>query len=134
MQTQIFHAAVLLLFIITFVEASLSKFLARETPEWFRNQFQKTWLGKFPLPMMWWSIALIELAVAGLFVTAAVKMEFLKGTPNTFTGWGCLGAMGLFIVLLFGQRVSQDYAGAANSFFYASLSGILWYVIQSIPA
>lgn len=133
MQAQIFHLAVLVLFMITFTEASLSKLVARETPEWFRNQFKNTLLGKLPLPLLWWSIALMELAVAGLFITATALMEFKTGTPNTYTGWGCLAAMGLFMVLLFGQRLSRDYAGAANSFFYASFSGILWYVLQNIP-
>lgn len=133
MQAQAFHILVIVLFVATFGEASLSKLAGRETPEWFRNQFKDTWMGKLPLPLMWWSIALMELAVAGLFVTAGVRMEFQANVANTFTEWGCLGAMFIFISLLFGQRVSLDYAGAANSFFYASFSGALWYFIINLP-
>ncbi len=132
-QAQIFHIVVLLLFIATFGEASLSKIIAMETPQWFRDTFKDTWLGKFPIPLMYWSIAFAELTVAGIFVGAVVMMEFKTGTPNTLTGWGCLGAMGIFIALLFGQRVSADFPGAASSFFYASMSGVLWYIIQNLP-
>lgn len=132
-QPQVFHIAVIVLFVATFGEASLSKLIARETPQWFRDQFKDTWLGKLPIALMYWSIALAELAVAGVFVAAAVMMEFKTGTPNTLTGWGCLGAMAIFTALLFGQRVSFDFPGAANSFFYASMSGMLWYIINNLP-
>lgn len=133
MQAQVFHILVIVLFVATFGEASLSKIFGGETPEWFRNQFKDSWMGKLPQPLLWWSIALMELAVAGVFVAAAVRMEFLPGVTNTFTEWGCLGSMFIFISLLFGQRVSLDYAGAANSFFYAGLSGGLWYFIINLP-
>jgi hypothetical protein len=69
------------------------------------------------------------LAIAGSFVASLVMMEFTAGTPNIFSGYGLIGAMVLFSVLCFGQRVSFDFAGAANSFFYASLSGGLWYIV-----
>ncbi|HAA54691.1 MAG TPA: hypothetical protein DCE42_08025 [Myxococcales bacterium] len=132
MQVQVFHIAVVVLFLVVFAEASLSKIVARETPDWFRDQFKDTWMGKFPLSAMWWSIALAELVVAVVFVIALVMMEFQPTVPNVWTGWGLIGSMFLFAGLCFGQRVSFDFAGAANSFYYASLSGILWYIMQML--
>jgi len=134
MQLQVFHMAVMLLFLVVFAEASLSKIIARETPQWFVDQFKETWLGKLaPVPLMYWTIAIFELAIAVLFVIAAVQMEFLPSVANEFTGWGALAAMVLFTILCFGQRVAMDYAGAASSFFYAGISGMLWYVITNLP-
>lgn len=130
-QSEIFHIAIIVLFLVVFVEASLSKIAARETPDWFKDQFASSWLGKLPTSPMWWTIALVELSIAVLFIIAAVQFEFKTGVANVFTGWGLLGSMFLFIMLCFGQRVSLDYAGAANSFYYAALSGLLWHVVSA---
>lgn len=134
MQSTVFHIAVLALFLVVFLEASLSKILAMQTPEWFAKQFSSTWLAKIaPVPLLWWTIALCELGVAVLFGIAAVRMEFLIGVSSYWTGWGLLGAMGVFTILCFGQRISFDFTGAANSFYYAGISGLLWYVVSRLP-
>lgn len=133
MQEQVFHIAVIVLFVVMFGEASLSKIFERQTPDWFKDQFKGTWLGKLvPLPMMWWSIALAELCLVGVFVVALVMMEFTPQSPNLYTGWGLLGSMFLFAGMCFGQRVSFDFVGAASSFVYASLSGVLWYIVMHL--
>lgn len=131
-QQPLFHIAVIILFLVVFGEASVAKLLEGAVPDWFRDQFKETWLGKFPIAPMYWFIALFELAIAGTFVAALVMMEFTAGTPNVLTSMGLIGAMLLFSMLCFGQRVSYDFAGAASSFFYASLSGGLWWVIMQL--
>jgi hypothetical protein len=129
----VFQLAVVVLFLVVFAEASLSKLLAREVPEWFSNQFKDSWLGKLvPMPFLYWPIALGELVIAGLFVLSLLTVEFKTGVPNVYMGWGCLGAMLLFAGLCFGQRVTYDYAGAANSFYYSALSGVLWYLVSQV--
>lgn len=133
MQSVVFQLAVIVLFLVVFAEASLSKLLARELPDWFRDQFKDSWLGKLvPMPLLYWPIALAELLIAGLFVMSLVFLEFKTGVPNVYMGWGCLGAMLLFAGLCFGQRVTYDYAGAANSFYYSALSGVLWYLVTRV--
>ncbi len=133
MQSLVFQCAILVLFLVVFGEASLSKLLGGGVPDWFREQFAKSWLGRLaPLPLLWWTIALIELVVAVLFVLAALSFGVSAlGTPRYWMSWGLLGAIFLFSILCFGQRVTFDFAGAANSFYYASLTAILWYILQS---
>lgn len=132
LQHTLFHIAVILLFLVVFAEASLSKIFEGSVPDWFVDQFKETWLGKFPIKPMYWFIALFELAIAGSFVMALVMTEFTASSLNMYTGFGLIGAMVLFSMLCFGQRVSFDFAGAANSFFYASLSGVLWYIVMHL--
>lgn len=131
LQQTIFHVAVITLFVVVFAEASLSKFIEGKVPDWFVDQFKETWMGKFPIAPQYWLIAVFEFAIAGTFVGALVMMEFTTGSANTLTGFGLLGAMFLFTMLCFGQRVSYDFAGAANSFFYASMTGVLWFIVMT---
>lgn len=129
-----FRVAVIVLFLVVFVEASLSKVLGGGVPDWFRDQFSKSWLARIaPLPMLWWSIALLELAVAVLFVLAGLSLILpALGAVQMWMGWGFIGAIFLFAILCFGQRVTFDFAGAANSFYYASLTAILWFLFSTL--
>ncbi len=132
-QHLVFQWVIIVLFLVVFGEASLSKLFGGGVPDWFRDQFAKSWLSRLaPLPLLWWTIALIELVVAVLFVLAAASFVFpTLGMPRVWMGWGLLTAILLFSILCFGQRVTFDFAGAANSFYYASLTAILWYILQS---
>ncbi|MCB9642715.1 MAG: hypothetical protein H6728_06525 [Myxococcales bacterium] len=129
-----FRLVVILLFLVVFAEASLSKVLGGGVPDWFRDQFSKSWLARLaPLPMLWWTIALVELGVAVLFVLAGLSVLIpALGAIQVWMGWGFIGAVLLFSILCFGQRVTFDFAGAANSFFYASLSAILWFIFHAL--
>ena len=129
---QVFHLAVIVLYLFVFLEASLNKILGRSVPDWFREQFQDSWLARIvPVAMLFWSVALFELFVAIIFLGGLVQLEFLHQSVE-WTQWGCLGAMFLFAGLCLGQRITFDFVGAANSFFYGSFSGILWYILQQI--
>ena len=129
-QLLLFRLAVMLIYFLMFAEASLAKLIPREVPDWFRDQFKDTWLGRLaPAPLLFWPIALFELAIAGLFGAALVTMEFMPGAELFFAPWGCLASMLLFAGLCLGCRVSYDFAGAASSFSYSALSGLLWYLL-----
>lgn len=132
-QTALFQLVVVVLYLAVFAEASLSKLVARETPDWFRDMFASTWLSAVPMPLMWWSIALAELAVAGTMVAALVSGEVFADAPSALLGFGLLGATVVFAGLCFGQRVAIDFAGAANSFYYGALSLLLWFALQLVP-
>lgn len=126
----LFRLGVIALFVVVFAEASLSKLVARETPGWFVDQFKSTWLGRGPLPLMWWTIAIAELVVAGLFIAALARGEYAGGDVQMMS-LGCLGASALFTGLCFGQRVALDFAGAANSFYYSAFSLGLFVAVQA---
>ena len=119
------------LYLSVFVEASLSKFAARETPQWYLDKFASTWMAKLPLSAMWWTIAALEFAVAAAFAAAAVSL--VLGNPLAESLF-CVG-LGLstvtFAMLCFGLRVSQDFAGGANAFFYGALSAIIWLLLSN---
>ncbi len=132
-QSALFQFVVVVLYLAVFAEASLSKLVARETPQWFRDQFASTWLGAAPLPLMWWSIALAELAVAGVMLAALVSGEVFAAEASPLVGYGLLGATLIFAGLCFGLRVAIDFAGAANAFYYGALSALLWVALQVVP-
>ncbi|MBU6160835.1 MAG: hypothetical protein KGO50_06910 [Myxococcales bacterium] len=123
--------AIAVLYLSVFIEASLGKFAARETPQWYLDKFASTWMGKLPLPAMWWTIAALEFAVAAAFAAGAVSI--VLGNPLAEALF-CTG-LGLstltFAMLCFGLRVSQDYTGAASAFFYGALSAIIWLLLSS---
>lgn len=103
-------------------EAGLSKFAARETPDWFRDQFSGTWLGRFPAGPQWWLIALLEVAAAGLLAAGLAMGETLVPGAIVFVGWGLLLATAVFTMLSFGLRVAGDFPGSASGYFYAALT------------
>jgi hypothetical protein len=118
--------AVEVLYLAVFAEASLGKFADRTTPGWFAEKFAGTLLGRLPAPLMWWGIAVAEFAV--LVLMAAALVAHLGGNPlaGALLRWGLLGATLVFAGLCFGLRISQDFAGAANAFFYGALTLLIW--------
>jgi hypothetical protein len=132
-QSSLFHLAIALLYALVFAEASLSKLIAREVPQWFVDQFKDTWLGRFPSAPQYWLIALLELAVFALVVVSVVTGEPWETGQNMYLGYALLLASAVFSLLCFGLRVSFDFAGAASAFAYSALTLILWAVIAFSP-
>lgn len=128
----LFALAICVLLLVTFAEASLSKLLGGSTPDWFVDTFKDTWLGKLPIPMMWWSIAIAELVVAALVVVSLATMEPFTEGPDVWLERALLLGMVVFAGLSFGQRVSLDFVGSANSYFYAALTGGLWFALHLV--
>ena len=125
----LFHLLVIALFLAVFGEASLAKIVDRSTPDWFVDKYRGTWMGRLPAPLLWWTIALLELGTAGLFLAALVTGEPFAGETE-LTALGLAAATLVFVVLCFGLRVALDYAGAANAFFYAALTVLLYAAID----
>lgn len=109
-----------LLFVGTFGQASLEKWMSGGVPDWFRNQFAKTILNPFPgsITVNYYLIAALELGVVALFLLSGVQLEFLAGHSREFLRMGLVLALFVFFALGFGLRISGDYQGAANLFGY----------------
>jgi hypothetical protein len=118
---------VYLLFIGTFLQASLEKFFSGGVPDWFRNQFSKTLLNAFPgaLGIQYYAIAFLEFSVVILFLISGMRMEFLPGANRDFFKAALVLALFTFFALGFGLRMSGDYQGAANLFMYFGVTFII---------
>ena len=114
-----------LLYLTTFGLAALTKLSPllkgwTGAPEWFQKQFGETFLNAFPgaLTLNFYFIALVETAVTVLFVLSLIRREFLPGQKKSYLLFGLLVAQLGFVMLGIGLRVSQDFHGAAELFFY----------------
>lgn len=109
-----------LLFIGTFGQASLEKWMSGGVPDWFKAQFEKTILNPFPgsIKLNYYFIATLELCVVALFFWSGVQLEFIAGREKFFLKGALVLALFVFFALGFGLRISGDYQGAANLFAY----------------
>ncbi len=124
---------VYVLFISTFGLTSLEKFRSGGCPDWFKAQFEKTFIKHLPggFAANYYFIAVLEAAVAVLFLVSAGSLEFLPGHDISFLKAALLLALFTFCALGFGARLSGDYQGAANLFGYFGVTFlILLYVEQ----
>jgi hypothetical protein len=111
---------VYLLFLGTFGQASLEKFLSGGVPDWFVKQFEKTKFNCFPgaLTLQYYSIAALEALVVLAFVLSAGSFEFVAGHDKSILKAALVLALFTFWALGFGLRVGGDFQGAANLFMY----------------
>ncbi|MBI1861242.1 MAG: hypothetical protein HYR96_10030 [Deltaproteobacteria bacterium] len=107
------------IYFLTFLLAGGSKLRDGVVPDWFRGQFGKSFLAKFPgVAPAYWGIALLELLIPVLVIVSLVKGEFAPASGFYFLKLAVSMASVLFVILGFGQRLVLDFVGAANSFFY----------------
>jgi hypothetical protein len=117
------NRAIALLYFLTFAPAAVEKFAGRETPAWFLKQFEPTILGIVPmlLPVQFFGIAVLEAVVAGLMLVALFK----KKSDGILQAGLALSFL-TFVMLSFGQRLSHKFDGAAELFFYAALTALIY--------
>jgi len=125
---------VYLLFVGTFGQASLEKFLSGGVPDWFRNQFAKTKLNLFPgsLTLQYYAIAVLEASVVVLFLMSAGSFEFLAGHDKLLLKAALVLALFTFFALGFGLRLSGDYQGAANLFLYFGVTFLIFGYVERL--
>jgi hypothetical protein len=110
--------SILLLFLCTWGLAGPGK-LFSGVPEWFAGKFGSTFLAAFPgLTVSYYSLAIGETIAALLALVALVRLEFLPGRSTVWTQWMLVLSLLLFVQLGFGQRLVQEFNGAASLFFY----------------
>lgn len=120
------------LFIGTFGQASSEKFLSGGTPDWFKNQFQSTFVGRLPggATVPYYLIACLEAAVVLLFLLSLGHMEFLPAHDVSFLKAALVLSLFAFFLLGFGLRISGDYQGAANLFAYFGVAFLIFIYVE----
>ena len=96
---------------ILFIQSGLDKvFNFKGNLEWLSGHFSKTFLAR-SVPMMLVTITIVEVAAG---VLAAVGLVYFLVTGSTvLIFYSSILAAGGLTALFFGQRIAQDYPGAA---------------------
>jgi len=118
---------ILLLYISLAGIAGIHKLIGDFPPTWFYGKFKETFLNAIP-GGIWLSFVLIvvlELAIALLFMIAFIKGEFKSQAKQTFSHFGFLASLSLFVVLFFGSFLVQDYDNGFNDFVYFGVTVFL---------
>ena len=96
---------------IVFVQSGLDKvFNYKGQLSWLTGHFEKTFLARM-VPMMLLAITVLEVAT-GLLTVVGLVYFLVTGMPFLIFYASIVGATTL-TALFFGQRVAQDYPGAA---------------------
>lgn len=108
--TYIPEILVLLFTIITFLQSGLDKILDwKGNVGWLREHFSKTFLGGM-VPLLVGTIMIAEV-VTGLMAIGGIYALWVHADP-TPAFWALVLAAVTLLMLLFGQRIAKDYAGA----------------------
>ena|SRR5437762_399098 len=115
---------------ILFIQSGLDKvFNYKGNLEWLTGHFSKTFLAPM-VPMMLASIAVMETAT-GLLAAIGLVYFLLTGLAFLIFYASILGAASL-TALFFGQRIAQDYPGAAVLVPYFILIIILMHLARAV--
>lgn len=129
---QIFvRLALCALIAILFLQSGLDKvFQWQGNLGWLRGHFAKTFL-KDTVPFMLWVVTILEVAAG---VCCAVGfVEILVWRSTMFALLGGELATAVLLMLFFGQRIAQDYAGAASlvPYFLVTLLSVILFDINA---
>jgi hypothetical protein len=131
MNTILSHATEILLLaflVITFLQSGLDKLLNwKGNLQWLRGHFSKSPL-KGSVPALLLVLTLTEL-LAGI-VSAGGIIQLLSGAGTQWAFWGGVTSCIALLMLLFGQRIAQDYAGAQTVVIYFVPAVFLVFLVQ----
>ena len=132
MNTILSHATELLLLVflvITFLQSGLDKLLNWSgNLQWLKGHFSKSPLnGGVPALLM--VLTLTEL-LAGV-VSAGGIVQLLAGAGSQWAFWGSVLSCIALLMLLFGQRMAGDYAGAQTIVIYFVPAVFLVFLLQA---
>ncbi|QED38465.1 DoxX family protein [Antarcticibacterium arcticum] len=101
---------ILLFIIITFLQSGLDKITDwKGNTGWLQGHFSKTFLaGQVPLML---GVILILEVLTGILAIIGIAQLLMNGA-TTIALYSCVLAAITLLMLLFGQRVAKDYAGA----------------------
>ena len=123
--------AVVAFFAITFLQSGLNKVFDSEGNLGFlREHFKGAPILANNATALFWSLTLLEM-LAGIFCgLGIVTFSFVSG--GFFARWGLRFSLLALLALLFGQRLAQDYAGAATvaAYFAITLLGMLAFALK----
>jgi hypothetical protein len=134
-KTQMERILILLLYISLAGIAGIHKLLGDFPPAWFYGKFKETFLNALPSGI-WLSFVLIvvlEISIAVLFSIALIKGEFKSQAKQTFSYFGFIALLVLFVILFFGSFLVQDYDNGFNDFVYFGVTVFLmkYYLIEN---
>lgn len=101
---------ILIFIAITFLQSGIDKMVDwKGNTGWLKEHFSKTFLaGQVPLMV---GILLVLEVLVGLLAIGGIVLILMTGI-TTIAFWACILAAVTLLMLLFGQRVAKDYAGA----------------------
>lgn len=101
---------ILIFIIITFLQSGLDKIIDwNGNIEWLKGHFSQTFLaGQVSLMV---GIILVIEVITGLLAIGGI-IQILSSGLTTLALYACILAAITLLMLLFGQRVAKDYAGA----------------------
>jgi hypothetical protein len=110
---------------ITFIQSSLDKiFNYKDNLSWLKGQFSKTFLAK-TVPLLLPVLTLGELSSGLVAAYGIIQLLLSHRIDALISGLAMAGLV--VLMLLFGQRVSKEYAGAASltGYFLVVIAGLL---------
>ncbi len=120
---------ILLFLLITFLQSGFDKAADwKGNVGWLKEHFSATFMAKV-IPLSLFIILLIEI-ITSFFCATGIYFLIADNSTYYATGGMFLGCITL-LMLLFGQRVAKDYAGALTITCYFMVSVFGLYVITS---
>ncbi|MCP9199305.1 DoxX family protein [Gramella sp. GC03-9] len=108
--TNLAEILILLFILITFLQSGIDKASDwNGNISWLKEHFSKTFMGGM-VPLMVAIIMILEI-ITGLLAIAGI-IGILAYGENIYALYACALACVSLLMLLFGQRVAKDYAGA----------------------
>lgn len=127
--THIVSITILVFLLITFLQSGIDKITDwKGNLAWLTDHFSKTFLGGM-VPLLLLVVLIIEVVTAVLCIMAIYHL--IADNHTTFAIWAMFLACITLLMLLFGQRIAKDYAGALTitCYFVVAIFGL--YVVTS---
>jgi hypothetical protein len=120
------------LLLVTFGLASLTKWKSDGVPGHFINQFGDTWFASLPfgLALPFYTIALLETLVFVFFILSVFRVEWVKSSDKMYLRLGLILSLFVFVILAYGLRLTGEFGGTANAFFYFGVTLFALYLCE----
>jgi hypothetical protein len=130
--TDLKYIAIQCLFLVTFGLASLVKWQTRGVPDNFIDQFSNTWLSVLPmgLALPYYLIAVAETLIFVFFLLSLFRVEWLSTSDKMYMRIGLIASLFVFAILAYGLRLTGQFGGTANAFFYFGVTLFSLYLAE----
>jgi hypothetical protein len=120
------------LYLATFGLASLAKWKPGKITDQFRDQFGETWLNSLPggLFVPYYTIAVAETVIFVFFILSVSRMEWLNSSDKMYLRLGLILSLFIFAILAYGLRLTGQFGGTANAFFYFGVTLFALYLSE----
>jgi len=124
--------AIQFLIMATFGLAAFGKWFPPGIPEHFIDQFGDTWLGSLPggLFLPYYTIAVMEAITFFLALASFVRLEWKPGKNKYLLKYCLILSLFIFVILAYGLRLTSEFQGTANAFFYFGVTLFALYIVE----